>query len=44
MKIIESMSNYSYYKEDDDEIDKKVENIEKEIEDEYNPENVNKSF
>lgn len=44
VKIIESMSNYSYYKEDDDELDKKVENIEKEIEDEYNPENVNKSF
>ena len=44
VKIIESMSNYSYYKEDDDEIDKKVENIEKEVEEEYNPENVNKSF
>lgn len=44
VKIIESMSNYSYYKEDDDEIDKKVENIEKEVEKEYNPENVNKSF
>ena len=44
VKIIESMSNYSYYKEEDDEIDKKVENIEKEVEKEYNPENVNKTF
>ena len=44
VKVIESMSNYSYYKEADDEIDKKVENIEKEIEKEYDPKNVNKSF
>ena len=44
VKVIESMSNYSYYKEEDDEIDKKVENIEKEIEKEYDPKNVNKSF
>lgn len=44
VKIIESMSNnYSLYKEETD-IEDEVENIEKEVENEYKVENVNKSI